>query len=148
MAIMSFAHLKEKKSPGTRQAAYSSLTIEPAKKSTTGIMSFAHLKKGTSKTVEKPLEVKKPVCEPIVSRIPKVMLTAKLMKVNYCQGCPRFSPSVGWEKGNGSPYGRCLRVIDLEEEFTERWTIIPSRATVARCYYHIQIQNKKKEKTI
>jgi len=148
MAIMSFAHLKEKKSPGTRQAAYSSLTIEPAKKSTTGIMSFAHLKKGESKTVEKPIEVKRPVCEPIVSRIPKVMLTAKLIKVNYCQGCPRFSPSVGLEKKNGNPYGSCLRFVDNEKEFPELWKKIPERATVAKCYYHMQMKNKKKEQTI
>jgi len=145
MAVMSFAHLKNKKRPEIEKAASSSVTIKPAGKSKTGIMSFAHLKSGKNKSAVKPPETKKPVREPQLSRIPKVMLTANLIKTNYCHGCSRFSPAVGWEKENGNPYGRCLRIIDLEHEFPEVWRIIPGRATVARCYYHLKEKKEKQQ---
>lgn len=135
MAILSFAHLKNKKKPAQEKKApiAPSRTIQPVRTKETWVMSFARLK-----GKKKPAAVQEAIPEtknnePRLFRIPVVMPTALLASVNYCQGCGRFLP------GNGSQYGRCLREGDIDSEHKQEvWKVIPSMAPVSRCFYHLQ----------
>jgi len=70
-------------------------------------------------------------------RIPAIALTAKLSKVNYCQGCDRFSRAESGDVEGG--YGWCLRVVDGEEVMRP----IPKSAAVSRCWYWMEYEKEK-----
>lgn len=147
--MLSFAHLKNKKATTEKQAIQPPTSLhghqqkkrpEPAQKS--GVMNFAHLKKGGPvKPVSHSRAQKKEAIEeqqkgPKLYRYPSVAKTARIAAVNFCQHCPRFLPASENERQNGNPYGRCLRSgEDGSDE--EVWKVIPVAAKVARCYYHI-----------
>lgn len=116
MAVMSFAHLKNKNSPMKEKAppVAPSTPVQPVRKAAGGVMSFAHLKGKKKPAVAR--EVKQPVTEAKIFRIPAVMPTARLAATNYCRGCPRFLPASEWEKGVGNPYGRCLRSGEIDSD--------------------------------
>lgn len=131
MAVMSFAHLKNKKhhESGKSTAIAPSSPIHDVRKkgvNSGGVMSFAHLKK-------KPV-----VPQRTFFKIPVVMQTALLMSVNYCHGCERFLATEG-EKGN--PYGRCLREVDIDSG-QQAWKTIPTNAKVSRCFFNITLKGK------
>ena len=144
MAIMSFAHLKNRIAPEKQVETPTASSRENTvvRKAPGKVMSFAHLKDRKSPAVAQdarvaPAEVKQPVA-PRISRFPIVMETALLVSINYCTGCPRFLPASDWEKVRGNPYGRCLRGEDYDYESEEVWKVIPATAPVSRCYYHIK----------
>jgi hypothetical protein len=146
MAILSFAHLKNKKNPeedivSKNPAAFSSgsvianrgPTIENRK---TAVMSFAHMK--SIKTVTQAKEaVAISSSTPKLSKIPIVMPTALLIATNHCSGCGRFGRSSEKEKSMGNEYGMCLRSIEINDagQDIENWQVIPAQATVSRCFF-------------
>jgi len=139
MAILSFAHLKNKKSPDHEEKApiAPSRTIHPVRNQRTGVMSFAHLrgKKTASTMAAEPInEEETKNSEPRLFRIPAVMQSALLVSVNYCQGCGRFLP------GNETRYGHCLREGEINSTTEpELWKVIPDNAPVSRCFFNIKI---------
>jgi len=156
MAVMSFAHLKNKKqkqeilaeqiAPSPSRAVVAPEIIQQATRPAVqkgGILSFAHMKKSKQGAMpaipETVIETKKESSRDAIFRIPAVMPTARLQATNYCQGCGRFLPSGNDEKGLGNAYGRCLRKGEIDSETeTEVWKVIPAAATVARCWFNIK----------
>lgn len=147
MAILSFAHLKNKPaSPTPVQVASVEELPRPAPATPAkGIMSFAHLKRSTAKP--NPASTVKETPQPTPNTVSlRVMVgvakTALLVATNYCRDCPRFWPSDEEEKEIGVPYGRCCR-SGLKSKHIgqgteqETWKSIPATARVARCWYHI-----------
>ena len=144
MAILSFAHLKKtnheekvKPSTGSLHGKQEQQSIPRAEKKQSGVMSFAHLKKGASVKTETVPEKTK--TEQKIFRFPAIAKTALIASVNLCRLCPRFIPATEWEKENGNKYGRCLRSGEIDSGTEqETWKVIPPTATVARCYYNLK----------
>lgn len=135
MAVMSFAHLKNRNRPEKDQQPAPIPSGSPAvvrsqpAPTGKGVMSFAHLKRPAVVREEE-----KPAPGHRVFRIPFVMPRAKLIAVNYCQGCPRFLPATEAEKPYGNPYGRCLRDGEIDSGY-EVWKIIKSGISVSSCHF-------------
>jgi len=143
MAILSFAHLKNKTGPERQQKAPVVISGPPAAVRSSGVMSFAHMKKsGQEKSPVNPLQQKteqEATPRRTTFRIPSVMITARIIAVNYCKGCPRFMPVKEWEKNlSKNVYGRCRRNdIEQDDGWYEVWQVIPEGAIVARCWYNL-----------
>jgi len=156
MAVMSFAHLKNKKqkqdipaeqiTTAPSRAVVASEIIQQATRPAIkkgGILSFAHMKKSKQGAMpaipETVVEIKKKPSGDAIFRIPAVMPTARLQATNYCQGCGRFIPAENDEKVANNAYGRCLRVGEIDSKTeTEVWQQIPATATVSRCWFNIK----------
>lgn len=147
MAVLSFAHLKNKKSPEKEipqapPSSGSSLGVRFPTRQTSAVMSFSHLKVAQKEqpaiTPDTTTEEKPQFPVRSTFRIPAVMPSTLLHATNYCQGCGRFLPAAEFEKTAGNPYGRCLRSIDIDADGLawETWKVIPPHATVERCFFH------------
>ena len=152
MAILSFAHLKNKtvtKAVDEQKPVEASCGPASSTRSASGIISFAHLKKSgqsnhTTNPPQQKTEQEITTHRRTTFRIPSVMPTARIIAVNYCKGCPRFMPVEEWEKALGKNlYGRCRRNdIEQEEGWYEVWQVIPTGAIVARCWYNLNEKEK------
>jgi len=153
MAVLNFAHLKNRKAKPAAVTTPQTTTQKTEQKTRHGppaggsggvgggVMSFAHLK--NRKTAQEPTaHTPKPVSdEKQVMRLQRlqgigIMPSARLAAVNYCNGCPRFWAADENEKKAGVEYGRCQRSLD---DGVETWRIIPLSARVYRCAYHLPV---------
>lgn len=118
MAVMSFAHLKNKTQ---KEQSDASLTdeFEKSRKDAPAVKINQNY------------------------RIPAVALTARLSAVNYCQGCDRFIKADTGATISGG-YGWCLRKGKIGSD-DEEWKPIPESAKVEQCRYWIEfLKNEKK----
>ena len=140
MAILSFAHLKNKNGLGKPVSPSGSIsgqvgTVRQTPVKSGGVMSFAHMKK--QKPVQEAQGIELPTEPQRTSfRIPAVLPTALLASVNYCFGCERFLATTKEESKVGDQYGRCLRKVDPDSGL-ESWKVIPANAKVSRCFFNI-----------
>jgi len=148
MAVMTFAHLKNRKqeiTPSPSRTVVTTETIQPVPRPPIqkgGILSFAHMKKSNQEAPqaipETTIEAKEESPRRTTFRIPAVMTTALLQATNYCFGCGRFLKAENSKEGANNEYGRCLREGDIDSGETEVWKVIPATATVARCWFNIK----------
>lgn len=133
MAILSFAHLKNK--AATPGEIVQAINVDGASIPSKRPLSFAHLKRVSQDTRQRGsvdgshLRLQRCACIGIEK-------TARLMATNYCRSCPRFWPADENERAVGVVYGRCMR---SSEGGVETWQIIPPTAKVARCWYHLNL---------
>jgi len=146
MAILSFAHLKNKKTPEQEQKVTAppsgpSPAVRIPSRPAGAVMSFAYLKAAKKEQPVIAITTPEPSSQSpqrSTFRIPSVMPTALIHATNYCHGCGRFIPAAEFERAAGNTYGRCLRSIDIDADGLEceTWKVIPSHATVSRCFFH------------
>lgn len=117
------------------------------------VLSFAHLKRKSVAAVQgekvvEPADKVMVIPTRTTYRIPSVMPSALIHRVNYCASgnapCPRYLPATEHDKtALQIKYGQCLREVKSPESIlgeepimVEVWKNIPESATVSKCYFN------------